>query len=208
MSLVFGIYEIMDSLQVSRLHRMTCKARAVTAFRSLMLAICLYGLSRCLVVLGQNDKFPAYVAHVNDFAKVIDAPTNQRLETLLENFEERTATQIGVVTLITLEGRPLEEYSNQLYRTWGIGAKSGSAKDKGALLIIALQERKTRLEVGYGLEGDLPDGLAGEIIRRMRPELQQGQYSEAMTTGVSTLLATLAEQWNITIPGSEDRRYA
>src|SRR5262245_43188238 len=210
MSLVFaqGIYEIMDSLQLSRLHRMTCKARAATAFRSLMLAISLYGLSGCLVVLGQNDKFPAYVAHVNDFAKVIDAPTNQRLETLLENFEERTATQIGVVTLITLEGRPVEEYSNQLYRTWGIGAKSGSAKDKGALLIIALQERKTRLEVGYGLEGDLPDGLAGEIIRRMRPFLQQQDYSQGLYVGTRTLIDTLAQKWNISLEGIEDRRFA
>jgi uncharacterized protein len=74
--------------------------------------------------------------------------------------------------------------------------------------LVAVQDRRTRLEVGYGLEGDLPDGLAGEIIRRMRPGLQQGKYSEAMTTGVRTLLDTLAEKWNVNIAGIEDRRYA
>ena len=93
----------------------------------------------------------------------------------LTNFENMTGTQIAVVTVTSLEGRPIEEYANELYRAWGIGAKTGEHKDKGALLLVAVQDRKTRLEVGYGLEGDLPDGLAGEIIRRMRPELQQGQ---------------------------------
>jgi uncharacterized protein len=107
-----------------------------------------------------------------------------------------------------LEGRPIEEYANELYRAWGISAKTGEHKDKGALLLVAVKDRRTRLEVGYGLEGDLPDGLAGEIIRRMRPELQRGQYSEAMTSGVRTLLDTLAEKWNVNIAGIEDRRYA
>jgi len=210
MSLVFsqGTQEGMAPLQLSRLHPKTGKARGTTAFQSLLLAICLPGLCGCLVVLGQKDKFPAYVAHVNDFAEVIDTPTKQRLETLLENFEGRTATQIALVTLVSLEGRPLEEYSNQLYRAWGIGAKTGSAKDKGALLIIALQDRKTRLEVGYGLEGDLPDGLAGEIIRRMRPFLQQQDYSQGLYVGARTLIDTLAQKWNISLEGIEDRRFA
>ena len=126
----------------------------------------------------------------------------------LSNFENMTGTQIAVVTVTSLEGRSSEEYANELYRAWGIGAKTGEHKDKGALLLVALQDRKTRLEVGYGLEGDLPDGLAGEIIRRMRPGLQQGRYSGAMTTGVRTLLDTLAEKWNVNIAGIEDRRYA
>ncbi len=157
---------------------------------------------------AQKRKFPAYTGHVNDFANVLDQQTEEKLETWLDNFEKLTGTQIAAVTVTSLEGLPIEEYANELYRAWGIGAKTGEHKDKGALLLVALQDRKTRLEVGYGLEGDLPDGLAGEIIRRMRPELQQGQYSEAMTTGVRTLIDTLAEKWNVNIAGIEDRRYA
>src|SRR5215467_590827 len=156
----------------------------------------------------RQDKFPAYSGHVNDFANILDRQTKEKLELWLTNFENMTGTQIAVVTVTSLEGRPIEEYANELYRAWGIGAKSGENKDKGALLLIAVQDRKTRLEVGYGLEGDLPDGLAGEIIRRMRPELQQGRYSDAMITGVRTLLDTLAEKWNVNIAGIEDRRYA
>src|SRR5262245_27857624 len=165
----------------------------------------------CALVLtapAQRSSYPSYVGHVNDFANVIDPQTKQQLETILSNFEKITGTQIAAVIVQSMDGRPVEDYANELYRTWGIGAKSGENKDKGALLIVALQDRKTRLEVGYGLEGDLPDGLAGEIIRRMRPELQQGRDSEAMTTGVRTLLDTLAEKWNINIAGIEDRRYA
>ncbi len=157
---------------------------------------------------AQKKKFPNYVGHVNDFANVIDPQTEQKLELWLTNFEQMTGTQIAAVTVESLEGLPVEEYANELYRAWGIGAKTGQSKDKGALLLVSLGDRKTRLEVGYGLEGDLPDGLAGEIIRRMRSGLQQGQYSQAMTTGVRTLLDTLAEKWNINISGIEDRRYA
>jgi uncharacterized protein len=158
--------------------------------------------------LSQQKNFPAYTGHVNDFANIIDQETRQKLELWLTNFENMTGTQIAVVTVQSLEGRSIEEYANELYRAWGIGAKTGEHKDKGALLLVAVQDRKTRLEVGYGLEGDLPDGLAGEIIRRMRPDLQQGRYSQAMTTGVRTLLDTLAEKWNVNIAGIEDRRYA
>src|SRR5262249_50841968 len=158
--------------------------------------------------LAQQKKFPNYTGHVNDFANVLDQQTREKLELWLTNFENMTGTQIAVVTVTSLEGRPIEEYANELYRAWGIGAKSGENKDKGALLLVAVQDRKTRLEVGYGLEGDLPDGLAGEIIRRMSPGLKQGRYSDAMITGVRPLLDTLAEKWNVNIAGIEDRRYA
>lgn len=158
--------------------------------------------------LAQQKRFPAYTGHVNDFANILDQQTREKLELWLTNFENTTGTQIAVVTVTSLEGRPIEEYANELYRAWGVGAKTGQHKNKGALLLVAVQDRRTRLEVGYGLEGDLPDGLGGEIIRRMRPRLQQGRYSEAMTTGVRTLLDTLAEKWNINITGIEDRRFA
>jgi uncharacterized protein len=159
-------------------------------------------------VQAQQKSFPDSVGHVNDFANIIDSQTKQRLETILTNFEKLTGAQIAVVTVQSLKDRPIEEYANDLYRAWGIGAKTGENKDKGALLLVAIQDRRTRLEVGYGLEGDLPDGLAGEIIRRMRPFLQQQQYSQGINVGVRTLVDTLAEKWNINIAGIEDRSYA
>ncbi|MFN0087383.1 MAG: TPM domain-containing protein [Blastocatellia bacterium] len=175
---------------------------------AVILAVVLYGFQGISgEVWAQGAKYPAYSGHVNDFAKVIDAGTRQRLETILTNFESLTGAQIAAVVVPSLNDRPVEEYALGLYRAWGIGAKSGDNKNKGALLLVALQDRKTRLEVGYGLEGDLPDGLAGEIIRRMRPSLQQGAYSQAMETGVRTLVDTLAEKWNVSLAGI-DRRFA
>jgi uncharacterized protein len=171
------------------------------------LGVCL-GIAFAPAASGQQRSFPNYVGHVNDFAGIVDAQTEQNLETILTNFENLTGAQIAVVTVQSLNDRPIEEYANDLYRAWGIGAKTGEHKDKGALLLVALQDRKTRLEVGYGLEGDLPDGLAGEIIRRMRPFLQQQQYSQGVNVGVRTLIDTLAEKWNVNITGIEDRAYA
>lgn len=155
----------------------------------------------CLYTLAQPLKFPPYKGHVNDFANVVDDAAEQRLETILTNFENLTGTQIAAVTVPSLEGRPVEEYANGLYRAWGIGGKTGPNKDKGALLLIAPNDRRTRLEVGYQLEGDLPDGLAGEIIRRMRPDLQRGDFTQGLTNGVQTLLATLAEKWDVSLEG-------
>jgi uncharacterized protein len=160
-------------------------------------------------VYAQSAKpqFPPSTGHINDFAAVLDQGTVDQLETVLRNFDERTGAQIAVVTVKTLDGRPIEEYANELYRAWGLGAKTGPNKDKGALLLIATDDRRSRLEVGYGLEGDLPDGLAGEMLRRMRPSFQTLNWSEGVTVGVRTLIATLAQKWNISIEGI-DQRYA
>ena len=85
--------------------------------------------------------------------------------------------------------------------------KTGANRDKGALLIVSVGDRKTRLETGYGLEGDIPDGLAGELIRRMRPDFQRNDFSQGLSTGVMTILATLAKKWNVSLDGI-DLQYA
>jgi uncharacterized protein len=160
---------------------------------------------------GQSPKYKLPAANptspVSDLANVIDPQTEQQLDRILKNFESLTGTQIAVATIPSLQERPLEDYANELYRAWGIGAKNGNNKDKGALLLVAPNDRKSRLEVGYGLEGDLPDGLAGEQLRRMRPYFQQGQYSQGLNVGVRTLVDTLAEKWNVNVEGI-DRQYA
>lgn len=171
-------------------------------------AVLLLGLFLTAGLRGETPPFPEAKGHVSDLAGVVDESTRSRLETLLTNFENRTGTQIAVVTVRSLDGQMVEEYANGLYRAWGIGAKSGTNKDKGALLLIAVEDRKTRLEVGYGLEGDLPDGLAGELIRRMRPFLKQNDYSQAVWVGSRSIVDTLAERWQVSLEGIEDRQFA
>jgi len=178
------------------------KSRAIPGLVMLVLLVCV-----ACTVFAADPKFPAYKGHVNDFAGVIDATTKDQLETILLNFEKRTGAQIAVVTVETLGETPIEDYALGLYRAWGIGAKTGENKNKGALLLIATQDRRSRLEVGYGLEGDLPDGLAGEMLRRMRPYFKNMAWSEGVTVGVRTLVDTLAQKWGVSLEGI-DQSYA
>lgn len=163
-----------------------------------------------LPAFAQSKDFPAYAGHVNDFANIIDPATKQQLETILLNFENKTGAQIAIVTIQSLNERSVEDYATDLFRAWGIGAKSGENRDKGALLLVSVQDRRMRLETGYGLEGDLPDGMAGEVIRRMKPYFRQEppQYSQGIMVAVRTLVDTLAAKWNISLEGIEDRRFA
>src|SRR5215470_17478313 len=100
--------------------------------RSFQLSLAILCCVSIQSVLAQQKRFPTYTGHVNDFANVLDQQTREKLELWLTNFENMTGTQIAVVTVTSLEGRPIEEYANELYRAWGIGAKAGEHKDKGA----------------------------------------------------------------------------
>lgn len=149
-----------------------------------------------LLALGCAEAQPPTVAklrpqgYVNDFAGVLDAASKQRIERLCGSLERSTQTQLAVVTLPTLGGEPIEEFTNQLFRAWGVGRK----ENKGAMLLLAVQDRRQRLEVGYGLEPLLPDGYAGSILRIMRPALGQGQYGQALYAGTRTLALRVAEK--------------
>jgi uncharacterized protein len=177
----------------------------IIATRITRLLLALAALSYGVSAQTGRSPLPAPSGHINDFAAVLDKDTVVELETILRNFDARTGAQIAVVTVKTLDGRPIEEYANELYRAWGIGAKTGENKDKGALLLIATEDRRSRLEVGYGLEGDLPDGLAGEMLRRMRPAFRELKWSEGVTLGVRTLVDTLARKWDVSLEGIDDR---
>lgn len=131
-----------------------------------------------------------YTGFVNDFAGVVDAGSKASIESLCLQLDRKTAAQIAVVTIPTLGGDPIEEYSNALYRAWGIGRK----ESKGALLLLVINDHKSRLEVGYGLEPLLPDGFDGSVLREMRPFLQGSQYGAAAMAGVRTLAQRVAEK--------------
>src|SRR5262249_14102711 len=96
------------------------------SLRSVPLLIAILSCAVLSSALAQrNTQFPAYTGHVNDFANILNEDTKQKLELWLTNFEKATGTQIAVVTVKSLEGRSPEEYANELYRAWGIGAKTG-----------------------------------------------------------------------------------
>lgn len=124
---------------------------------------------------------------VSDYAGALTVDQRRNLEEKLARFEEETANQIAVVIIPTLAGDSLEDYSIRLAEKWRIGRKG---KDSGVILLIVMQDRKIRIEVGYGLEGMLPDSLAGEIIRReIGSRFRQGQFSQGIQAGVDGIMA-------------------
>lgn len=128
---------------------------------------------------------PRLAGYVNDLAGIISPDIELKIENFLRGFESSDSTQLVVLTVDTLEGESLEEYSLKVADSWKIGHKG---KDNGALLLIAKQERKIRIEVGYGLEGRLTDLLAGRIIdQEMTPQFKAGNYDAGVIAGISAM---------------------
>jgi uncharacterized protein len=130
--------------------------------------------------------FPASQGYVSDFAGVLDAAGRTELEALLRHTEVQTTAEIAVVTVSSLDGMTVEEYASRLFAAWGIGKKG---KDNGVLVLVAPTDRKIRIEVGYGLESVLPDGLAGEVIRTdFLPRFRDGDYRGGIQQGVNHVI--------------------
>jgi uncharacterized protein len=126
--------------------------------------------------------------HVTDQAGLLSATERSELEDLLSRFEAETSTQIAVLILADLGGRAAEEVSMEVFEANRIGQKG---KDNGVLLLVALQERTVRIEVGYGLEGVLSDARSALIIEReLKPSFRQGAYGEGIRKAVAAIIET------------------
>jgi uncharacterized protein len=147
---------------------------------------------------------PSPFTPIVDRANVIDPDTRQKLGTIYLNLKERADIEFAVVTIDSTDGRDISEYALDLYRGWGIGSKTND----GFLLVAAIKDRKYFTEVGYHLEGDLNDGLVGEIQRKyLVPEFKQSNYSQGIYNTVQAYVATLAQKRGFTVDGI-DQRYA
>jgi uncharacterized protein len=140
--------------------------------------------------------------HVSDFAGVVDVATRSELERYCARVREATGAEIAIVTLPSLQGEPVEDVANAMFRKWGIGQKN---ENNGILLLLSIQDRRSRLEVGYGLEPYLPDGFAGSILREMRPALRQQQYGEALTAAAHTIGDRIAQAKGVQIDNAPRR---
>ncbi len=133
----------------------------------------------------QAEELPRAQGYVSDFAQVIPVNQRQQIEQRLTQLEETTGAEIAVVTLSTLADQPIEDYTVRLFETWGIGKKG---HDNGLLILAAINDRKGRIEVGYGLEGVIPDALAGRILRDVIfSAFKQGQYGTGLLDGVNLI---------------------
>ncbi len=135
--------------------------------------------------------------YVSDFAGVVDAQSRAALDAYAAAVKQATGAELAFVTVRTLNGEPIEDVANDLFHDWGIGRKG---EDDGALLLLVIDDRKSRLEVGGGLGGIIPDGMAGLLLDDMRPALRQGQYGPALLVAAEHLGSTIAQSKGVKIP--------
>jgi uncharacterized protein len=149
---------------------------------------------------------PTPFTPIVDYANVIDADTRQKLESIYVNLKQRADIEFAVVTVDTTGDQDIFDYSLAVARGWGIGSKEG--EKNGFLLLVAIKDRKYFTQVSDHLEGDLNDGLVGEIQRaRLVPQFRKGNYGQGIYETVQTYVATLAEKRGFNIEGI-DQRYA
>ena len=134
--------------------------------------------------------------YVNDFAGVLSPATRSHLEALCTEVDQQAHAQIAVVTIHTTGDDTIDDFASRLEEKWKVGPK---ATDKGVILLIATDDHHYRFEVGYGLEGILPDGKVGSIGREMVPYLRQGNYDDAVTLGVQDVAQVIAQDAGVTL---------
>src|SRR5213080_4036481 len=141
---------------------------------------------------AQSDQspLPAPTGYVNDYAKVIDNATKSRMEATLTNLDRQHQIQFAVVTVDTTDGREIFDYSLAVARGWGIGSKD--VQKSSLLLLVAIKDRKYFTQVSRHLEGDLPDGLVGQIQReQLVPAFRAAQYGKGLANTINAYISTV-----------------
>jgi uncharacterized membrane protein YgcG len=142
-----------------------------------------------LVAQAQRADVPYLTGRVVDNAEVMKAGTRRRLAEQLQAHEQKTTNQVAVLTVPTIHGESVEEYAVRVFEQWKLG---GKGKDNGVLVVVVPQDRRMRIEVGYGLEGTFTDAAASRIVRDvMTPRFRQGDYDGGISQGVGAILAQL-----------------
>jgi uncharacterized protein len=145
--------------------------------------------------LAEGVKIPAPVGdiYVQDHANILNEAEKAELRSLGRTIEDQTTAQIAVLTIETIGDRTIEEFANEAFRQYGIGNKE---QDNGVLIVLSMKERKVRIEVGYGLEGRLPDGKTGRILdENALPYLTNEQPSEAIKETYKVLAAEVLAEY-------------
>lgn len=164
--------------------------------------IILFLILLATTTLYAQEHLPSPAGFVNDFAHVLSSDDRGKLEALFFELDSRTTAEVAVVTIDTTQPRDIESYAVSLFEKWGIGKKG---KDNGILLLVALKDRKVRIEVGYGLEGAVPDALAKQIISGIIiPSFKKGEYAKGIVAGSVAVVNLVAKEYNVTLAGFKD----
>lgn len=156
----------------------------------------LFAIFTATNVCAQNSNNLKPQGYVNDFANVLSAAAKQKLTALCAEVDQKAGAQIAVVTVPSLNGQEIEDYSVALATKWGIGPKE---KSRGVMILFAPTEHKYRFEVGYGLEGILPDGRVGGFGREAVPLLRQNNYEAAILLMTQRVAQVIAADKSVTL---------
>lgn len=147
---------------------------------------------------------PKPAGAINDFAGVIPEQYRAAMENISRDILDKTGTALVVAVVPTIGEDDVNDYANRLYQAWGIGKKG---EDKGALILLAVKERRVRIETGYGVEGILPDGLTGEILDTYAvPSFRAGDYGKGLYETLSVVAAVVAKDAGVTIDAAGANR--
>jgi uncharacterized protein len=170
----------------------------------IVLTLLLAGMGAAVPCAYAALVFPALTGRVVDQAGLLSAGAEATLAGQLESHEQGTGRQLVVVTVTSLQGSSIEDYGYQLGRNWGIGEKD---KNTGALLLIAPNERRVRIEVGYGLEGVLTDALSHQIIQGViLPRFKDGDYEQGIIQGAGAIMKVLSGTYKPVKQASSKKR--
>lgn len=151
------------------------------------------------IISKANVVEPTSNFYVNDYANVLSKTTKEYIQNTSVSLEEKTGAQVVVVTVPSLDGIDIESYANELFNKWEIGDKK---KENGLLLLCSYGDRKFRIEVGYGLEGALPDGKTGRIQDEyIIPHLREDDFDKGIKDGYSVCIDEIANEYNVNIDG-------
>ncbi len=161
--------------------------------RTIFIFLGLFFLAQAFLPYAYCLEVPALKGRVNDYGNILSTATETQLDHYLQQLEQTDSTQIAVLTIPSLEGESLEGFSLKVVESWKIGQ---AETDNGALLLVAVSDRKIRIEVGYGLEGSLTDLQAGRIIRNViLPKFKQGNFDQGVIDGVSAMIQTVKGEY-------------
>jgi|SRR6185369_15340675 len=165
---------------------MTVRAKWLSLFL-FVVALSFTGFAQPVSQLKPTD-------YVNDFAHVLNPETTNKISNIAKQLDEKANAQVALVTINTLGDRDIESYAVDLFKQWGIGRKG---TDRGVLILYVIQDRKARIEVGYGLEPILPDGKVGGFQREAISLMRSGDYNSALTLVFQRVAETIAADSNI-----------
>ncbi|TMG96535.1 MAG: YgcG family protein, partial [Betaproteobacteria bacterium] len=185
---------------------MSAVCRAIVMAMGGLFAPALIGFAACASA-AEAPEIPYLTGRVVDNAEILKPATRERLTATLKAHEQATGNQIAVLTTATIKGQSVEEYATKVFESWRLGQKPA---DNGVLVLVVPQDRKMRIEVGYGLEGTLTDVASSRIIRNvMTPRFKAGDYDQGIELGVAAIVAQLegrgdaASSANVVSPAAE-----